>query len=604
MRRFRVERQALARLVHPGIAAILDGGTLEDGRPYLVLQYVDGVPITDYCAGRQLSLEDRLALFLQVAHAVQFAHGQLVIHRDIKPSNILVQADGRPRLLDFGIAKLQDPEVSGSLAVETRPEVRVLTPDHAAPEQLRGEPAGTATDVYGLGVLLFELLAGRPPFTTAHRSAAELERAILEQPAPAPSTLAPPPLDRRRIRGDLDRIVQVALRKEPDRRYTSAGQLAEDVERFLAGLPVRAQADTLGYRARKFVSRNRGFVTAGAVGLVLVLGFGITSALQARRLAQERDRAERERAAAEDVVQILTDLFEQANPDKVPGGDTLRVSALLDQAERRVEQMNEEPARQAWLLRAVGRMHAARGQYPRAVQMLRRSVEQQRQVAGPDDIEAARTYHELAQVVSAYRGNAAARPMLDTSYAEIHRLLGDDHVDTRTALQNLVLATTDRAVQDSLLQRLVALERDHPLVDSLGIAAMLSMQGGRRFTAAQYPEAVALFQASLDILDAIRGPRDPARITVTNNLSVALGATGQYARAESLQRDVLTAVRDLKSAPDAVGGSLQRLALTLTRRGRLEEAERLQREAVTSLAQGLAPENPAVDDARRNLALI
>src|SRR5688500_2958129 len=218
VRRFRVEREALARLTHPGIATILDGGSLADGRPYIVLELVDGTPITTYCDRHGLSLGARLALFLEVASTVQFAHGRLVIHRDIKPPNILVQPDGTPRLLDFGIAKLLDITAAPSLAIDTTPEVRLLTPEYAAPEQIRGESPSTATDVYALGVLLFELLTGRKPFPAAGRTASELERAVLDTPPPAPSSVVTSRAIARKLRGDLDRIVLMALRKEPDRR--------------------------------------------------------------------------------------------------------------------------------------------------------------------------------------------------------------------------------------------------------------------------------------------------------------------------------------------------------------------------------------------------
>src|SRR5262245_27440904 len=224
VRRFRIEREALARLTHPGIATILDGGALDDGRPYIVLEFVDGVAITRYCTEQALSLRQRLALFLRVVSTVQFAHGRLVVHRDIKPSNILVHPDGTPRLLDFGIAKLLDVDADASLGVATMPEVRLLTPEYAAPEQLRGEPVSTATDVYSLGVLLFEMLTGAKPFPNTGRSVSALERTVLDTPAPAPSSVVQSRADARRLQGDLDRIVLMALRKEPERRYVSADQ--------------------------------------------------------------------------------------------------------------------------------------------------------------------------------------------------------------------------------------------------------------------------------------------------------------------------------------------------------------------------------------------
>ena len=604
VRRFRVERQALARLVHPGIAAIVDGGTLEDGRPYLVLQYVDGLPITRYCTERGLDLPARLRLFVRVARVVEFAHGQLVIHRDLKPSNIVVEADGTPRLLDFGIARMLDPDLDASLVRPTRPEGRLLTPEHAAPEQLRGDPCDTRTDVYGLGVLLFQMLTDRTPFPATRRTLLELERAILEAPAPLPSAVAEGPAWRRALRGDLDVITQAALRKEPDRRYPSAAALADDIERFLGGLPVRAQPDRLGYRARKFVSRNRLLVGGGALLGLLLLGFALTATTQARRLRVERDNAERERAVSADVVQILTGLFERANPRKVPGGDTVRVSALLDEAEQRVERMVDDTARQAALLRAVGQMHNARGQYERAERLLRRSAELQWAARGPGDLEAARTYHELATVVHFFRGPTLSRPMLDSSLARFRRLEGPDGADVQVALADLAIATAAPAERRALLDELVAIQSRQPGVDSMAVAGRLHAQATDLLGQGRALEAIGLYQATLDILAARLPPEHPDRRAVANNLAVALSGTGDFAAAERLQREELQRLLAEQPSADVRAGAQERLAITLAHRGALEEAETLERAAIGGLREGLAPDHPQVGSALRNLALI
>ncbi len=604
VRRFRVERQALARLVHPGIAAIIDGGTLNDGRPYLVLQYVDGLPITRYCTERGLDLAARLRLFVRVARVVEYAHGQLVIHRDLKPSNIFVAADGAPRLLDFGIARMLDPELDASLVRPTRPESRLLTPEHAAPEQLRGDLCDTRTDVYGLGVLLFQLLTDRTPFPAARRPALELERAILEEPAPLASMVVDGAERRQALRGDLDVITQAALRKEPERRYPSVAALAEDVERYLAGLPVRAQPDRLGYRARKFIGRNRLLVGGGAGLAVLLLGFALTATIQARRLRVERDAAERERAVSADVVQILTGLFERANPRKVAGGDTVRVSVLLDEAEQRVERMVDDTARQAALLRAVGQMHLARGQYERAARLLRRSAELQWAVRGPEDLEAARTYHELCTVVHAYRGAVASRPMFDSSLARFRRLQGPDGPDVEVALSDLATATAAPGPRRALLDELVAIQARQPGVDSMAIAGRLHTQAVDLLGQGRAREAATLFQATLDILAARLPPENGDRQAVTNNLAMALGRAGDVAEAERLQREALARVLAGHQAPDARAGAQERLALTLARVGQLAEAEQLEREAIAGLREGLAPGHPLIGSALRNLALI
>ena len=288
-RRFRQERQILARLQHPNIATVLDGGTAEGGQPYLVMEYVEGQPITRFCAAQGLGIRDRLALFRTVCGAVQYAHQNLVIHRDIKPANVLVDGSGVPKLLDFGIAKLLasgvDPDVAPTDTV-----LPMMTPEYASPEQVRGQPVTTASDVYSLGVLLYELLAGRRPYEVQTDSLESIVRTICETEPRAPSEAV---RGRSQLRGDLDTIVLKALRKEPERRYRTAHDLSEDLRRHLEGLPVTARADTIGYRAGKFVSRHRTAVAAAfLVSASLVAGI-VTTTRQAR-LAQRRfDEARR-----------------------------------------------------------------------------------------------------------------------------------------------------------------------------------------------------------------------------------------------------------------------------------------------------------------------
>ncbi|HMV33278.1 MAG TPA: serine/threonine-protein kinase, partial [Gemmatimonadales bacterium] len=385
VRRFRGERALLARLTHPHIATILDGGTAADGRPYLVLRYVDGLPITDQARGRPLA--ERLQLCIKVARAVQFAHVRLVVHRDLKPSNILVTASGEPVLLDFGIAKLLDPQAGAEH--ETRTGDRLLTPAHAAPEQLSGGAITTATDVYGLGTLLFELVTGRRLFAEVASTGGALERAILETPAPLPSALAV--ADRGRIRGDLDRIVQVALRKEPERRYPSAGALADDLERFLEGRPVAAQPDTWWYRTRRYVRRHQAGVWAAGVVFLLLGVLGWREVAQARRVAAERDHAVRAQVAAEEVLAFLTRLFEQSDPRVVPGGDTLRVTEFLARAEAEAAGLADQPARQMQVLRTLGQVRLSRGDYAAAESLLTVARALAVTALGPDDAEVLRT---------------------------------------------------------------------------------------------------------------------------------------------------------------------------------------------------------------------
>ncbi len=323
LRRFRQERQILAGLEHPNIAHLLDGGTTDDGLPYFVMEYVEGEPITTFSDRRGLPVEARLALFRSVCGAVHFAHQNLLVHRDIKPGNILVTADGIPKLLDFGIAKLLNPE-RDSQATETVAGLRLFTPDYASPEQIRGERITTASDVYSLGALLYELLTGCRPYRVKSRTTEEISKAVLEQEPEKPSTVVMRPREgeataeapargepqklKRLLSGDLDTIVLKAMRKEPHRRYASAEQLSEDIRRHLEELPVIARKDTARYRAEKFLRRHKAGVAAAALVFLSLIGGIVATSWQARVARREHERAERR---LKDVRQIANSfLFE------------------------------------------------------------------------------------------------------------------------------------------------------------------------------------------------------------------------------------------------------------------------------------------------------
>jgi eukaryotic-like serine/threonine-protein kinase len=266
IQRFKAERQILATLDHANIARLLDGGATADGRPYVVMEYIVGVPIDEYANARGLNVRERLKLFRTVCSAVAFAHQRLVIHRDIKPGNILVTQGGEPKLLDFGIAKILDDEPQSGGGHATVTMVRLMTPEYASPEQVRGEPVSTATDVYSLGVVLYALLTGRRPYPASSKSSHDIIQAVLGTEPEKPSTA------NRRLRGDLDNIVLKALRKEPERRYASVEQFSEDIRKHLAGLPVSARPDTLAYRGSKFVRRHKWAVIAATLAVLALLG--------------------------------------------------------------------------------------------------------------------------------------------------------------------------------------------------------------------------------------------------------------------------------------------------------------------------------------------
>ncbi len=336
VRRFLEERRILALLEHPGIARLIDGGLTPGGLPYFAMELVDGVHIDRYCDGQDLSLDHRLALLADVCDAVSYAHHHLVIHRDLKPSNILVTPAGRVKLLDFGIAKLLSSEPN---ARQTETHAPAMTPAFAAPEQLRGEPVSTATDVYALGVLLYLLLTGRHPYDVQNKSLAELTRIVCEEVPPKPSARASEPL-RRRLRGDLDLIVLTALQKEPKRRYQSPADLAEDLRRFREGRPINARPETLPYRMGKFVQRNRTVVAAGGLGLAVLLAATIITTAQMVDARRQRDeaRAQRDRAVfQEQRATAASGFLETMLQSVAPAGRPYTTLELLGRAREQLE---------------------------------------------------------------------------------------------------------------------------------------------------------------------------------------------------------------------------------------------------------------------------
>lgn len=422
LRRFRVERQILANLDHPNIARLLDGGITAAGAPYLVMEYIDGIPIDDYCRRHPFSTAERLQLFRTVCGAVEYAHRNLVVHRDIKPGNVLVTEDGMPKLLDFGIAKLLDPENSNRTFAYTVETQRLMTPEYASPEQVRGEPVTTATDVYALGVVLYELLAGRPPFRLESASPLDVARVICEQEPVRPSTAsrsnpAASPLQTRELRGDLDNIILKAMRKEPGRRYSSVAQLSEDVRCYLRGYPVEARGGARRYRAGKFVRRHKVALAAIVAGALAVVGFGIGMGLLAQRATRERLRAERE-------SRFLANIFEAATPEQARGRE-VTARELLDQGALRVDrELAGDPAQRASMLDNIGRAYDALGLYGKAEPLVERAYELRTRTPGDHELDLAASLENLANTLRLQDRYEKAEPLFRQALEIRQRVLG------------------------------------------------------------------------------------------------------------------------------------------------------------------------------------
>jgi len=498
--RFRAERQILASLTHPNIARLLDGGVTEAGQPFFVMEHVDGRPLDQYCDAQRFSVQARIDLFLTVCEAVQYAHRSLVVHRDLKPTNILVTADGTPKLLDFGIAKLLDPDALHPHAPpRTRTGLLPITPAYASPEQVRGEPITTASDVYQLGLLLYELLAGQRPYRLSGRTPSEMERIICEEEPTRPSTAitqaGTPPEDeaspeqigrarqarpgqlQKTLQGDLDTIVLKALRKEPERRYDSAEQLADDLERHLDGRPVAAHADTWTYRARKFVRRHAWGVGVTALIALLLAGSVIALTLQNQRIAEERDRAQIETMKTEHVKAFLIALFGTAWQN-VGGPDSVAVRASLNEGVERLQQrLSDQPEIRAEMMSAVAAVYQRLGDAPAARPLLKealathRSLEHPGEVASllldlaavaeqrgtPEEAEAlyrealalrrtrranshiavAQVKNKLGQLLESEGRDSAAVALYAEAAPVYRRVMGDGHTQTAVLLEQL-----------------------------------------------------------------------------------------------------------------------------------------------------------------------
>ena len=462
LERFSNERRILADLDHPNIARILDGGSTEDGLPYFVMEYIPGRHLLDEASERGLSVRERLLLFQKVCGAVAYAHRHLVVHRDIKPSNILVTPDGEPKLLDFGLARVLQPDLSDGEGDRTATALRFLTPDYASPEQVRGERIATSSDIYSLGVVLYELLVGKRPYRTTGAGVAEIARAVCEQEPPRPGAVVPP------LRGDCDNIVMTALRKEPERRYASVEAFSDDIGRHLDGRPIHARKDTFGYRAGKFIARHKAGVAATVVVAALLVGALAAAIRQTRIATAQRAIAE---AHFNDVRQLAdTFLFEFHDAIKdLPGSTPARrlvIRRALEYLEKLSKIRGEDPGLQRELAGAyeriarvqggmyeshMGETEGARASLERAI-AIRRGLLASSHSSADDRIALAEAELQLCQVLLVTGDGAqalsAARGAVDILQALSANAPADASLTARAARARRYLGTAHGAAGD------------------------------------------------------------------------------------------------------------------------------------------------------------
>ena len=592
--RFAREGKILGQLAHPHIAELIDAGVTPGGEPYLVLEYVEGQPIDEYCDQRALTVDARLRLFLDVLDAVAAAHAQLIVHRDIKPSNVLVRKDGQVKLLDFGIAKLlADTETPAEATLVTLEAGAALTPRFAAPEQLTGRQITTATDVYALGVLLYELLTGRHPAGTATQSTAELVKAIVETEPPRishavdagddeaarkRSTL--PEKLRRALRGDLDLIVGKALKKNPAERYASISAFGDDLRRYQRHEPITARPDTLPYRLRKYVRRHRVGVAVAAALVLLLAGFAVTEAIQLRRITRERDRADR-------IANFMTGIFRVSDPNERVG-QAVTAREVLDKAAGDISNsLSKDPELEAQLLRVMGRAYLNLGLFGRAEALFRQQIKASQIAGTAESRETLNTTHDLAWAVL-QQGRVAEAESIERKLLETQRrVLGSEHPDTLATIEELAFTVCGEGrgpckegitlTRDVLEKQKHSLGPDayYTLVTMDNLALMLA--GGGRLD-----EAIQLQQESLQKHLRVSGTENIGTINAMLNL-------GEFQRDAGRSDEALRTFQGLLETESRVLGPDQgetaatryALASVLLRKGEKDQA-------LTELSQAMA----------------
>jgi len=656
--RFRTERQILARLDHPNITHLLDGGTTDEGLPYFVMEFIEGEPIDRYCDRCRLTVTERLVLFQPVLSAVQYAHQNLVIHRDIKPSNVLVTAAGVPCLLDFGIAKLIARDAGGPS--HTRTNFRPLTPEYASPEQVRGGAITTATDVYALGVLLYVLLAGHRPYRGTFSTVAELERVICEEEPERPSSASQRPAAevradgapltprsialtregtperlRRRLSGDLDTVVLMALRKDPQRRYASVEQLSEDIRRHLGDLPVIARPDSRRYRAAKFMARHRASVAAAGLLVVTLVAGSVATLWEAHRARQERDIARAEQAKAASINAFLQDMVgysaqtTSGSPKRAAGHDATVVEMLDDAAQRVDTELSDQPHIRAELLSTIGSAYMVLAKYPAASRYLHEAYDLDLQLYGSMALPTARVMYGLANLaylagdysaadawfakaVPIYRAQASdpsfevrLLPSILSDAAFVQRARG--HLSEAEALWREALVYGPRLPEKyraesitpkTFLAQLDLDRGDVPHADAFAAEAVAGLRAlGNPFPLAQAlidlgsvralegrsGEAESLIAEGTALYEKAQGAQAPNVAFGLTSLARAHVQAGRLDLAEQDARKAMAIAVTLPKGSHYYIGAATALGLVLSRTDRSREAEPLLRDALGRL---------------------
>lgn len=630
-RRFLAERQILASLNHTNIATLLDGGVTEYGQPWFVMEYVEGLPICQYCDKHQLNIQKRLNIFLSVCEAVQFAHQKLVIHRDLKPSNILVNDNGQVKLLDFGISKVLTPnDVISINKPETVTGLFPLTPEYASPEQIKNEGVTTASDIYQLGIVLYELLTGYRPYEVEGRSPAEIERNICNELPTRPSaaiTKLPairnhsegtshqissrrntsPERLTRQLKGDLDTIILKAMKNEPERRYDSAEQLGADIQLYLSGRPVLAYPDSWIYRSQKFIHRHTAGFTTAIAFLLLVIGYGFTITWQTHQTQQALVQANNEAAKARQVSDFLMGMFEAGDPAETLG-DTVTARVLLDKGIKQAEMLDSQPEVQAEMLHVIGKVYSSLGEYDDALPVLMRSLQLHEQIYDSTDLATAQIHYQIGSVLHGMGDYHQSYNHYQNALSIFRKHPDSISPEYAASLHNVAsVQSSHQDVQKFKSMHREALEINRQIFESdhPEIAVSLQHLGSSHLYEGESDTAIKYFQNALDILHKNSRSESPEAAEIFTGLGMGFEMNGEFEKAEeNLQKAYSIREKIYGARHSLTAISLKDLGDFYRKRSDFTRADSLYNSVLTLINEEFGEQHPLRRPVLQNMGIL